>query len=762
MTESEMSGANITLASSSDSSATRSNYESSGGSNSGCRGNSRLSLDLVTAARWHLSFLRSFAGSPLLDHPTTIARSIQRYEEFWMPLIAELSKAAPPSSSPMLLPPADVHWVWHCHCLNPASYREYCASRFGELIDRPAIFDEENEEYASDRCREIWGLRYPSEPFDLEIAEDDEGGPSGRGGDLFAAVARCGSLYSYFSNPFVSETVYLVFARRRYLNFLHVSRRFEEEKGIPMVPTSDILLMWLTHQSFPGRYARDMEGMGELERRVMAFGEAAAAEEEAEATRRAWEEAFHEPYERAGAGIDLAASPSRVFLNWEAAEADVNRRYKGLHPRSVMEVCVFLKGQWVETEPKDLDKKFLRLRTVRCHREMKIDQPVSKSSSKTWKRTWHLFCEFGTRGIAMELRKKGGSCLRNSKLLKSLVFLWNDLLRATTLTLTREIEVQVRAMASVTPPVQAPYFLKCVPDRVTDDGGAMISDVILRMNRYHPQEGRWLSRTVLDHAGRECFVIRIRIGRGIWRRGAETPTAVKWENRITEIREGPWRYVAGSVGTAPEKVVGTAAPKKENPQEKKATWCLSTGDVLTIQWEDGLEILLENENSTESAKLLRGRKLQYQVKEASSSDRQDEEEEQYLTLVRFTSDHPDGKATALINWKLVAVEFLPEEDAVLVLLLCMAIIRTISAIRREDVSGLLVRRRVREVKVGHRDWGSVTLPSSSSYLSPHLQPWYWNADQVLASAEVHDVWVPTSNYSPADGKDLLYKQAIIP
>lgn len=88
-------------------------------------------------------------------------------------------------------------------------------------------------------------------------------------------------------------------------------------------------------QSFPGSYVRDTEGKGDLGRRVMAFGEAAA---EAEATRRVWEEVFDEPYERAGAGIDPAASPSRVFLNWEAAEADVNRTYKGLHPRFLMEV----------------------------------------------------------------------------------------------------------------------------------------------------------------------------------------------------------------------------------------------------------------------------------------------------------------------------------------------------------------------------------------------------------------------------------------
>lgn len=54
-----------------------------------------------------------------------------------------------------------------------------------------------------------------------------------------------------------------------------------------------------------------------------------------------------------------------------------------------------------------------------------------------------------------------------------------------------------------------------------------------------------------------------------------------------------WAVVAYNV----EKVVGTAAPKEENPRDMKAAWCLSTGDVLTIQWEQGLSFELENENS---------------------------------------------------------------------------------------------------------------------------------------------------------------------
>ena len=41
------------------------------------------------------------------------------------------------------------------------------------------------------------------------------------------------------------------------------------------------------------------------------------------------------------------------------------------------------------------------------------------------------------------------------------------------------------------------------------------------------------------------------MGEGFWRRGGENPSAVKWEDRIIEIREGSWSYVAGSIGKAP-------------------------------------------------------------------------------------------------------------------------------------------------------------------------------------------------------------------
>lgn len=173
------------------------------------------------------------------------------------------------------------------------------------------------------------------------------------------------------------------------------------------------------------------------------------------------------------------------------------------------QVSVFLKLN-SKFNNEEMTHEFLRIRMLRCHKELKIDKPVSHFRSDVWQKACHLYCEFGTRGVLLELRSRGSRFFKGSSSRATTAVLWTDLLRSPGLMLAREISQNVRAVTSITPPVQAPYLLKCVPDRVTDDSGAMISDEILRMNRYQPQAGRWLSRTVLDHVGRECFVVRIR------------------------------------------------------------------------------------------------------------------------------------------------------------------------------------------------------------------------------------------------------------
>ncbi|XP_044427026.1 glycine-rich domain-containing protein 2 isoform X4 [Triticum aestivum] len=472
-----------------------------------------FSVDLAAAARRLLAFLRSASArgnvGPL---------SVRRYEEMWLPLAADAAGGGGEEAA-MLLPPPDVHLVWLCHCFHHESYVAYCASRFGRLIDRPSILDAENEEHVADCCRDIWAARYPLEPFDLDNNEFDGNNSNGIENDsanseIFMMVQTYAGLADHFASPFVSEGVYHVAARRRYTCFLDLIRKgvCTTREDTRLVPSLDILLMWLAHQSFPASYATDMTLVSikdKVMKMVVSYGEV-ASEETVERTRILWEEAYDEPYDLSGSEVDAAAvGTAREAFNWQAAasEEDTNRLYKGLQPRFLMEVCVFLKGEF---DSEHISKEFLRLRAQRCYRSLKLDKSVSNLSCKNWQKMWHMYCEFATRGLTIDVRRSMGGCFRNSKILKNISFSWNDMLHEKSLMLTEELDARIRVMASITPPIQAPYLLKCVPDRVTDDGGAMVSDVILRMRSYRPQEGRWLTRTVLDYGGKECFVVRMR------------------------------------------------------------------------------------------------------------------------------------------------------------------------------------------------------------------------------------------------------------
>lgn len=132
------------------------------------------------------------------------------------------------------------------------SYREYCETRFSKLIGRVTIFDEENREYALMRCREIWNSKYPFESFENEATSDSmdsEGTFSlSLNDDVFKEVENQRLLCSKFLEPYRCELVYLIAARQRYKAFLFMIQRFNSEPSSRFVPTSDILLMWLTHQ----------------------------------------------------------------------------------------------------------------------------------------------------------------------------------------------------------------------------------------------------------------------------------------------------------------------------------------------------------------------------------------------------------------------------------------------------------------------------------------------------------------------------------
>lgn len=130
--------------------------------------------------------------------------------------------------------------------ISQVSYRDYCQKRFSKIIGKPAIYDEENEDYAVLQCEKMWVTRYPEESFENR-ADPDSSEPVSANECIKTEVEKQRFLWEKFSAPYMSETVYLIAARLRYKGFLLILQNFKDEIS-RLLPASDILLMWLTHQ----------------------------------------------------------------------------------------------------------------------------------------------------------------------------------------------------------------------------------------------------------------------------------------------------------------------------------------------------------------------------------------------------------------------------------------------------------------------------------------------------------------------------------
>jgi len=59
---------------------------------------------------------------------------LQRYLDCWLPLVYMYP------SNELLIPPADVAWIWHCHRLAPKIYEAFVIGRFGTLLEATTPF----------------------------------------------------------------------------------------------------------------------------------------------------------------------------------------------------------------------------------------------------------------------------------------------------------------------------------------------------------------------------------------------------------------------------------------------------------------------------------------------------------------------------------------------------------------------------------------------------------------------------------------------
>jgi len=143
--------------------------------------------------------------------------------------------------------------------LYQVEYRKYCERKFSKLIGKAAIFDEENEDYAVNKCREMWRKRYPNEPFENEVSDSDNQCSSSYGEEtekrereeMMREMGKQKDVYErYFREAYMGEIMYLIAAKKRYKKMLQMIlvQKQDHHGSSAFIPTVDILLMWLTHQ----------------------------------------------------------------------------------------------------------------------------------------------------------------------------------------------------------------------------------------------------------------------------------------------------------------------------------------------------------------------------------------------------------------------------------------------------------------------------------------------------------------------------------
>jgi hypothetical protein len=90
-------------------------------------------IDLLESSVYELDFLKMIDDKRNAYYDEDfVARSIVRYEKFWIPLLAGLSDSSEKDLE--FAPPVDVHWVWHVHMLAPVQYRSDCQEIAGRIL----------------------------------------------------------------------------------------------------------------------------------------------------------------------------------------------------------------------------------------------------------------------------------------------------------------------------------------------------------------------------------------------------------------------------------------------------------------------------------------------------------------------------------------------------------------------------------------------------------------------------------------------------
>ena len=218
-----------------------------------------LRVDLTSYTRVYLKYFDSWESFISKNDELLLRRTIRRYERFWLTLLHQHQDAD--NSEVFLEPPSDVHWIWHLHMLQPASYYIYCKQRFGRIL--PHRFSKSESEIQLNRLKTAtaWHKAFPSEPFELDLEDAEDSWayrlPTATRLDYLIDLAKRERHFKHrIAMPHFRDQSLLFSAESRYKQLLTLKQSYDWE---PRCLPSDVELVWRVHMLQPLHYNEDIK-----------------------------------------------------------------------------------------------------------------------------------------------------------------------------------------------------------------------------------------------------------------------------------------------------------------------------------------------------------------------------------------------------------------------------------------------------------------------------------------------------------------------
>ena len=214
-----------------------------------------VSIDLVESAKRQIVFLKEVDSHPELYRGPVVCNAVRRYEQFWLPLAAGYKKYA----KEPIVPPLDIHWVWHCHLLAPYYYEKDCVSLVNTVVDHRVLLNSKKDA-AIERAKKLWHEKYGNEPYDVDLSDVERASSESNKYkpickyNLESAVHRQSMFFYQVSLPHYKDAKFLRTAVTRYKKYLFLKKN---NMDLFLVPCYDFDLIWHSHQLHPLIYKQD-------------------------------------------------------------------------------------------------------------------------------------------------------------------------------------------------------------------------------------------------------------------------------------------------------------------------------------------------------------------------------------------------------------------------------------------------------------------------------------------------------------------------